>query len=234
MFARIRSKATYANVVASLALFLALGGVSYAVTALPENSVGAKQLKANAVTGVKVKDGSLERTDFAPGALPVAGTNGVDGAKGEPGATGSTGATGQTGQTGAAGPQGEPGTDGDGAAFSLLDPVNYLAENGSAQIFIDAISIATVRAYRIDCADEVCTLSVGQPMNANLTLDQWYQTAIAGSPSATRDFSIVEFDGGGQPLRRYWVTGGRPISKRTLNDRLEMTFSAEMIERTTV
>ncbi|HKZ13569.1 MAG TPA: hypothetical protein VJL81_06970 [Solirubrobacterales bacterium] len=232
MLARIRSKVTYANVVASLALFVALGGVSYAVTALPENSVGAKQLKANAVTGVKVKDGTLERADFAPGALPVAGTDGVAGAKGEPGATGAAGATGQTGAAGAAGLQGEPGADGDAAAVSLLDPVNYLAENGSAQIFIDSVSIATVRAYRIDCADAVCTLSVGQPMNASLTLDQWYQTAIEGRPIAKKDFAIIEFDGGGQPQRRYWVTGGRPISKRTLNDRLEMTFSLELIERT--
>ncbi len=52
---------SYANVLATLALFLALGGTSYAVTALPSNSVGTKQLKKNAVTGVKVKDGSLAR-----------------------------------------------------------------------------------------------------------------------------------------------------------------------------
>lgn len=41
---------TYANVVATLALFIALGGASYAAIALPAHSVGPVQLKANAVT----------------------------------------------------------------------------------------------------------------------------------------------------------------------------------------
>ena len=50
---------SYANVVASLALFLALGGVGYAATQLPNNSVGTPQLKANAVTSGKVKNGTL-------------------------------------------------------------------------------------------------------------------------------------------------------------------------------
>lgn len=47
-----------------LALFVALGGTSYAVTQLPKNSVGTPQLKKNAVTGAKVKDGSLTGTDL--------------------------------------------------------------------------------------------------------------------------------------------------------------------------
>src|SRR4051812_38862259 len=36
---RLRSHLSYANIVASLALFLALGGTSYAVVSLPRNSV---------------------------------------------------------------------------------------------------------------------------------------------------------------------------------------------------
>lgn len=46
---RIRSRLTYANVVASIALFLALGGAAVAATALPKNSVGPKQLRTGAV-----------------------------------------------------------------------------------------------------------------------------------------------------------------------------------------
>ncbi len=37
---RIWARLSYANVVATLALFLALGGVSYATVKLPRNSVG--------------------------------------------------------------------------------------------------------------------------------------------------------------------------------------------------
>ncbi|HTZ87494.1 MAG TPA: hypothetical protein VMB05_12575 [Solirubrobacteraceae bacterium] len=44
-----RVKVSYANVVATIALFVSLGGVSYAVTSLPANSVGGRQLKPRAV-----------------------------------------------------------------------------------------------------------------------------------------------------------------------------------------
>ena len=56
---RLRPRLTYANVIATLALFLALGGGAYAATQLPKNSVGAKQLKKNAVTAAKIKDGAV-------------------------------------------------------------------------------------------------------------------------------------------------------------------------------
>jgi len=42
--ARVRGRVTYANVVATLALFLALGGGAYAAFKLPANSVGTRQL----------------------------------------------------------------------------------------------------------------------------------------------------------------------------------------------
>ena len=48
-----------AMVVACLALIVALGGTSYAAIRLPANSVGTKQLKKGAVTGVKVKSNTL-------------------------------------------------------------------------------------------------------------------------------------------------------------------------------
>lgn len=65
---------TYANVMATIAVFIALGGASYAAIRIPANSVGQKQLRkkavtngklaANAVTGDKVKDGSLNAADI--------------------------------------------------------------------------------------------------------------------------------------------------------------------------
>lgn len=56
---RIQERLSYANVVATLALSLALGGVGYAASQLPKNSVGTKQLKKSAVTGAKVKKQTL-------------------------------------------------------------------------------------------------------------------------------------------------------------------------------
>ena len=45
----LRDKLTYANVIATVALFVALGGSSYAALTLPQNSVDAKQIKRGAV-----------------------------------------------------------------------------------------------------------------------------------------------------------------------------------------
>lgn len=61
----IRRRLSYANVMATVAIFLALGGGAIAALRLPARSVGAKQLRKNAVTGVKVRDHSLTGDDLA-------------------------------------------------------------------------------------------------------------------------------------------------------------------------
>jgi len=62
---KIRGKLTYANVMATIAVFIAVGGASaFAASQLPHNSVGARQIKRNAVTGSKVKNGSLGQADL--------------------------------------------------------------------------------------------------------------------------------------------------------------------------
>jgi hypothetical protein len=89
-----------ALIVACVALVVALGGVSYAASVLPKNSVGTAQLKKKAVTsaklkkdsvtGAKVKNGSLVAADFKAGQLP----SGAPGPKGDTGASGAPGASG--------------------------------------------------------------------------------------------------------------------------------------------
>jgi hypothetical protein len=86
---RIRPSLTYANVMATIAVFLALGGGAYAVTQLPKNSVGTKQIKNSAVNSAKVKDHALLAKDFKAGQLP----SGPRGAQGLPGQTGPPGPT---------------------------------------------------------------------------------------------------------------------------------------------
>jgi hypothetical protein len=75
------SNGRYANLTATLALIVALGGTSYAAIKLPANSVGSTQLKkhavtssklrANAVTSGTVRNGSLRAADFKAGQLPT-------------------------------------------------------------------------------------------------------------------------------------------------------------------
>jgi hypothetical protein len=83
-------RATFANVISCLALFVALGGASYAAVSLPMNSVGMKQIKSGSVDNSKVKRGSLLRNAFKPGQLP-AGKRGKAGVKGVAGAIGPAG-----------------------------------------------------------------------------------------------------------------------------------------------
>lgn len=81
---KLRGRLTYANVMATIAVFIALGGASYAAFKVPKNSVGPKQLRKNAVTSAKVKDGSLMSADFGQDQLP-AGPMGKVGPPGPPG-----------------------------------------------------------------------------------------------------------------------------------------------------
>jgi hypothetical protein len=55
---RLRPKLTYSNVIASIALFIALGGAAVAA-GLPKNSVGSRQLKRGAVTAAKIHKGAV-------------------------------------------------------------------------------------------------------------------------------------------------------------------------------
>lgn len=50
MFEKLRPRLTYANVMATIAVFVALGGSSYAAVQLSKGSVATKHLKNGAVT----------------------------------------------------------------------------------------------------------------------------------------------------------------------------------------
>jgi hypothetical protein len=106
----VRPRLSFANVLAILALFVALGGSSYAALQIPKNSVGTKQLKRNAVTSPKVKRGSLLVSDFR--ASQLSSLRGPAGPQGPAGATGARGLEGPRGATGPEGPQGPRGATG--------------------------------------------------------------------------------------------------------------------------
>lgn len=90
------------NFVAYLALFVALGGTSYAAIKLPAGSVGNRELRRGAVSSIKIRDGSLLTRDFRRGQL-------LAGSRGPAGARGATGSRGPGGLLGPTGPQGETG-----------------------------------------------------------------------------------------------------------------------------
>jgi hypothetical protein len=77
VFARVLDRLTYANVVATLALFAALGGSAYAVATIgsadvKNRSLRGKDLRPNTVKGKQVREASLRRVPRAKAALTAA------------------------------------------------------------------------------------------------------------------------------------------------------------------
>ena len=95
---KLLTEARVANVLALLALFIALGGTSYAALTLPKNSVGTRQIKPRAVTLSKLS------TSARKSLKGHTGPAGHTGPVGPVGPAGPTGRTGDTGMTGARGP----------------------------------------------------------------------------------------------------------------------------------
>src|SRR4051794_21020762 len=98
MLTAIRSRLSFANVTACLALFVALGGTGYAAIKLPRNSVGSAQIRSgavrsselhkSAVTSGAIRNGSIQSTDMSAGARAAL--------RGQPGPQGPVGPAGTT------------------------------------------------------------------------------------------------------------------------------------------
>ncbi|HEY1481051.1 MAG TPA: hypothetical protein VGF46_13515 [Gaiellales bacterium] len=152
MLSRIGARLSYANVMATIAVFLALGGGAYAAVTLPRHSVGGDQLKPGAVGSEQVRDHSLLSQDFKRGQLP-AGARGDAGPKGLTGPAGPQGAKGEQGSIGTIGLQGPqgPGTTSLDGQFPIpgvphvfdigsgLAIVFSCSGGGSAQIDLEAV-----------------------------------------------------------------------------------------------
>jgi formylglycine-generating enzyme required for sulfatase activity len=118
MWSKIRSyRPSHATVVAYLALFVALGGSSYAAI-----KVTSKNVVNNSLTGADVKNERLDTrdvknlraSDFRPGELP-AGSQGPPGPKGDAGSQGERGEQGEQGAQGAA-----PACQGNGSGDAMV------------------------------------------------------------------------------------------------------------------
>lgn len=76
MSSNFRPRLNYSNVIATIALFIALGGAAVAA-GLPKKSVGAQQLKRGAVTAAAIKKGAVTAGKLAPKSV-VAGKLGAN------------------------------------------------------------------------------------------------------------------------------------------------------------
>lgn len=111
---RIRGHLTFANVVSLLALFVALGGTSYALT-LGENSVGAKQIKRNAVGAPEIRKGAVRSSEVKDDALLLGDFKAAERAK----------LQGPPGERGPQGERGTPGLDGTSTAYGRVNGYSF-------------------------------------------------------------------------------------------------------------
>ena len=115
---KLRNRLTYANLMATVAVFIALGGGAYAIS-VGKNTIKSKHIKDGQVSSADVRDNDLIGTDIDEDTLQLragpAGPRGPKGDTGNPGvegAAGPEGAPGSQGPEGVAGPQGPQGPQG--------------------------------------------------------------------------------------------------------------------------
>jgi hypothetical protein len=131
MIRRAVSHLSYANTVATVALFVALGGGAYAATTLPRDSVGSEQIRANAVSSSELAYAAVGTDQIARDAVTLhrlsPGVRRRLYAQASPSAQGPAGAQGAKGDAGLPGPTGAPATL-ESASTTATDITNY--QNG--------------------------------------------------------------------------------------------------------
>jgi hypothetical protein len=165
----LRPRLTYANVAATIALFLAIGGGTvYAAFGLGKNDVHSKNiapravkasdLAKNAVTSPKIKDGSVQAADIAAGVIANVTAD----------VTGS--ATG--------GPRGSVNTD-TTTSLPLSGTTTFTPQGGQVSaIGAQAqFTVATTNAMNF-CAPSVFLLLNGQPTRVFLSPDDVNTTTL--------------------------------------------------------
>jgi hypothetical protein len=172
MLSPVRRHLTYANVMSTIAVFVALGGVSYAAATLPRHSVGTRQLKDNAVTSPKVKNRTLLAKDFKKGQLPK-GATGKTGKVGPKGAQGAKGDTGDPGHNGSKGNTGDIGPTEGGSSDSMSIANDTSLDTGGTQV--DDPTFTTSHAGRVfvsrTLVDESVSCTSGSIYTAYVMVD---------------------------------------------------------------
>ncbi|MEI2703062.1 MAG: hypothetical protein V9E83_11760 [Baekduia sp.] len=204
------------NAIAYTALFVALGGTSYAAVKLPKNSVGATEIKAGAVASSEIKDRSIKTTDLAAktraalkgqqGAAGASGAAGAAGAAGEKGDKGEKGDTGATGATGPAGPvdvvqralTGEPISTSFNAVGALPLPEGswlvtasvVVDNNGGKNTYVECSLWTPDGRISLTAASTVLS-AVADPAISSNRLSEMTLSATTAAPSGGRSVTLL-------------------------------------------
>ena len=209
----LRARLSYANVTATLALFIALGGSTYAAT-----RIHGKDIAPRTITAKNVKRGTLTEKELARGSVTAAKLSpGVrsllpSGDFGDPGAEPLPGLDGEPGPPGDPGPQGEPGTGG-GCAPELGLLCGDL--DGPGATLAGPTPLAAT-AYRLTCVrvpSTGCTVLLAGDLPATAA-------ATVYDNGSTRDMTLTVGP------RTVQLTGARPTALATQGDRWQLTLTA--------
>ena len=139
-----------------LALFIALGGTSYAAAKLPRNSVGTAQLRKGSVTTAKLSHSVQAK-------FKQAGKAGPAGPKGDTGAPGAQGPKGDQGVQGLKGDSG-PTDAGVGGVNATITPGGLTTQVSSTTVTLDQpgkILVQLSGTFQLTCGGAACTRTLG-------------------------------------------------------------------------
>jgi hypothetical protein len=178
----VRRRITYANTMATLAVFIALGGSSYAALKVTgrnvkDGSLTSADVKNSSLRSKDIKNRTLRAIDFKRGALRRGrqgrpGADGFDGFDGADGADGATGpgvslaagrvngiASGNTPATFFGSPTGAGAASGNEASVQVLSPAEDTTASDLSVVFT-----------RYPCDDDLSANDCGDPGSATITL----------------------------------------------------------------
>jgi hypothetical protein len=163
-----------AIVIATLALFAALGGTAVAAGTL----ITGKQIKNGSITGVDVKNKSLTPRDFRGSVRGPRGLTGPSGPAGPQGVQGPQGAQGM------AGPKGDKGAAGEAVAYALIQPdgaVTATHSKGITQAMVTHPATG-VYCFEFDGSGLTVTNIVSSAGNGGMIADSIASGAMNGAP----------------------------------------------------
>jgi hypothetical protein len=195
---RISANLTYANVMATIAVFIALGGASYAAIKVPKNSVGGSQIKDEAVTAAKIQEGAI-----TPDKLSGLSKQMFTGPAGKQGPQGPQGPTGSAGPGGPQGPKGDTGAAGPGVAFARVEENGTIDAARSSGIGAMTVSKVGTGLYCIANLPFTPRSAVASPQGAQLTINTFIGTFV-GCPAGTQ-ISAQMYSGSSQAAFPFMV-----------------------------
>jgi hypothetical protein len=208
---------TPALVISIVALFVAMGGTGYAASQIPRGSVGAAQLKKNAVSSPKVKNGSLALNDFKIAERTK--LRGSAGARGAAGARGSQGLGGSRGLSGLEGDEGADGSDGGQGIQGIPGPTGVeqvVVRTGGLVFAAGAGGDGQVLTTDVQCQAGESVVGGGTDIFPTVAVTNQPNTIIIGSrpadPAGTPPTAGMEPTGWFVQARRNSQTSGQTVN----------------------